>query len=30
MLSRGFAVASNSLNVFANNCNDLLTSETLA
>jgi hypothetical protein len=30
MLSRGFAVASNSLNVFANNCNDLLTSETLS
>ena len=30
MLSRGFAVASNSLNVFANNCSDLLTSETLS
>ena len=28
MLSRGFAVASNSLNVFGNNCNDLLASET--
>lgn len=30
MLSRGFAVASNTLNVFGNNCSDLLTSETLA
>ncbi|SNS54493.1 hypothetical protein SAMN06893096_10520 [Geodermatophilus pulveris] len=30
MLSRGFAVASNSLNVFGNNCSDLLTSETLS
>ena len=30
MLSRGFAVASNSLNVFGNNCNDLLTTETLS
>lgn len=30
MLSRGFAVASNSLNVFGNDCSDLLTSETLS
>lgn len=30
MLSRGFAVASNSLNVFGNNCSDLLTTETLS
>ncbi len=30
MLSRGFAVASNTLNVFGNNCSDLLTSETLS
>lgn len=30
MLSRGYAVASNSLNVFGNNCSDLLTSETLS
>lgn len=30
MLSRGFAVASNSLNVFGNNCSDLLTTESLA
>lgn len=30
MLSRGFAVASNTLNVFGNNCSDLLTSESLA
>ena len=29
MLSQGFAVASASLNVFANNCNDLLASETM-
>lgn len=30
MLSRGFAVASNTLNAFGNNCSDLLTTETLA
>lgn len=30
MLSRGFAIASNSLNVFGNNCSDLLTTETLS
>ncbi|MFO1183919.1 MAG: DUF6351 family protein [Bauldia sp.] len=29
VLSRGMAVASNSLNVFGNNCNDLLSSETM-
>jgi len=29
LLSRGFAVASNSLNVFGHNCNDLLAAETL-
>lgn len=30
MLSRGFAVASNTLNAFGNNCSDLLTTESLA
>ena len=30
MLSRGFAVVSNSLNVFGNDCNDLLAAETLS
>jgi hypothetical protein len=29
MLSKGFAVASASLNVYANNCNDLLSAETM-
>ena len=29
MLSRGYAVASSSLNVYANNCNDLLAAETM-
>jgi len=29
MLARGYAVASSSLNVFGNNCNDLLASETM-
>lgn len=29
MLGRGYAVASSSLNVFGNNCNDLLASETM-
>lgn len=29
MLARGYAVASSSLNVFANNCDDLLASETM-
>ncbi|MBF8301231.1 MAG: hypothetical protein HW394_1601 [Acidobacteria bacterium] len=29
MLRQGYAVASSSLNVFGNNCNDLLTSETM-
>jgi len=29
VLARGMAVASNSLNVFGNNCNDLLSSETM-
>jgi hypothetical protein len=29
MLSRGFAVASSTLNVFGNNCNDLLATETM-
>jgi hypothetical protein len=29
VLSRGYAIASSSLNVFGNNCNDLLASETL-
>ncbi len=30
MLSRGYAVASSSLNVFGNNCNDLLAAESMA
>jgi hypothetical protein len=30
MLQQGYAVASSSLNVFGNNCNDLLASETMA
>jgi hypothetical protein len=29
ILGRGYAMASSSLNVFGNNCNDLLTSEAL-
>ncbi|MGF2075990.1 DUF6351 family protein, partial [Enterococcus casseliflavus] len=30
MLSSGYALASSSLNVFGNNCNDLTASETMA